>query len=108
MILYDTKIEAKIKNIGFTIEDIGMGGRNPSYFMGCNWWRLTYNHLDYSIYYDEDDRMGSVGKPYYEFYDEENTKRMITEEHFEEFFLELIALKKQYELDVITNPERFI
>ncbi len=108
MILYDTKIEAKIKNIGFTLEDVGMAGRTAAYFLGCNWWRLTYNHLDYSIYYDSENVIAPVGKPYYEFYDGKNAKRMITEEHFEELFLELIALKKQYELDVITNPERFI
>ncbi len=108
MIIFNEIVENNIKNLGFNIIDIGLGGRNGSYFKDCNWWKLTYRLLNLSIYYDPSNVLGSVGQPYYELWDGDNTERAITEEHFEAIYEALQNARDKHDIDILKNPENFI
>ena len=106
MTLHSKKLEKQIQDIGYCIKDIGLGGRDPKYFGKCNWWRLTYKFLDYSIYYDPEDILGRVGVPYYEFYDNEETYRYI--DNLPKLLTRLKRNKIEHDKETKEYPERFL
>ena len=106
MKLFDELTENALIQAGWEITDTGMSGR-PDYFKGCNWWTLGYKFLRYSVYYDPSDIMGSVGAPYYEFYDGDDTYRYLLDNSFE-FISDVNEYIPKHNTDIETNPELFL
>ena len=98
-----------LNKMGWEVEDRGSDGRPPQ-FRDCNWWRLTYKHLEHSIYYDPSDILGVVGKPYFEYYDGDDTYRYLeySKDEFIRFCKDLNRNQIQHEQDFIDFPERFL
>ena len=108
--IFNDEVETKIQQLGYTIDNIGLGGR-PDYYKECNWWTLVYGHLFLSIYFDPEDKLGFVGRPYYELYTGDDTFRYLDLPNTENpnFLLRnLKKLKNEYKKDFKNNPENYL
>ena len=108
MVLVSKDFENKIKELGYNIKDLGSDGRPKELYDGCNWWRLGYKFLYYSIYYDPKNVIGFVGEPYWEFYDGEETYRYTVTNNFDSLIKLLEKLKLKQEKDIKNTPEIFL
>ena len=105
-VIYSEEIETEIKkNFSITPKP-----RDDAFgvYPGCVWWRLTYQHLFLSLYYDPTDSLGIVGAPYYELYDGNETYRFLESGDPMELIFELHQNLAIYEAEFAQFPERFL
>lgn len=77
-----------------------------SYNQTVQYWRILYRYADWSIYFDIDDTLGVVGRPYFELWDGNDTERFYADKSgLSDAVKELC---KQHDKELIEFPERFL
>lgn len=108
--VFSDEFMKELESYGFKVQDLGTKIINGTpLYPDCNWWLIQYKFLELSLYYDPSDKLGSVGKPYYELYDGIETFRFLSNpDQSDKLLGKLIQIKKEHDKEVQEYPERFL
>ncbi len=91
-------------NKNIKIKEVPASKYQEDLYPGALWWSFKYKFTEFSVYYDPADYFGSVGVPYYEFYDGDTLRSSNTID-IEKFIANAC---EEHDRLIDSNPELFL